>query len=57
VPCASASSIRYGLLATVLTFAVAAFGLWYQRLPGALSRGSGRLLGPPIGAVWAFTLT
>ena len=50
---ASGSSVRYGVLATGLAFAVAAFGLWYQRLPGALRRGARRLLGPPVGIVRA----
>ena len=53
VPRATASSVRYGLLATALTFAVAAFGLWFQRLPDVLCRAGRRVLGPPIAVVHA----
>jgi multicomponent Na+:H+ antiporter subunit D len=48
VPAASGSSVAYGVGATALAFAVAAFGLWYRRLPAALRRGAGRRIGPPL---------
>jgi multicomponent Na+:H+ antiporter subunit D len=48
---ASGSSVAYGIGATALTFAVAAFGLWYRRLPDAVCRGARRTLGPPLDAV------
>jgi multicomponent Na+:H+ antiporter subunit D len=46
-------SILYGAGAALLTLAVAAFGLWRQRLPRPYLRGGGRLLGPPIAALKA----
>jgi len=48
VPRASGASIAYGLGATVLTLAVAAFGLWYRRLPDGLCRLGRGTLGPPV---------
>jgi multicomponent Na+:H+ antiporter subunit D len=50
---ATASSIAYGVGATALAFAVAAFGLWYRRLPDSLCRASGRVLGPPVEVIRA----
>jgi multicomponent Na+:H+ antiporter subunit D len=47
------ASRLYGLGATVLALVVAAFGLWRQRLPDALRRGTGKLAGPPIVALKA----
>ena len=48
---ATSSSIAYGLGATALAFAVAAFGLWYRRLPDAVRRVAARTVGPPVEAV------
>jgi multicomponent Na+:H+ antiporter subunit D len=48
VEAASGESIAYGIGATVLAFAVGAFGLWYRRLPGAVCRAAARSIGPPI---------
>jgi multicomponent Na+:H+ antiporter subunit D len=48
VEAASAESVGYGIGATVLAFAVGAFGLWYRRLPDAVCRAAGRTIGRPI---------
>jgi len=48
VPAASAASVAYGVGATALTLAVAAFGLWYRSLPDALCRFGRGALGPPL---------
>jgi multicomponent Na+:H+ antiporter subunit D len=46
VPAAAPASVAYGVGAAVLTVAVAAFGLWYRRLPDALCRALRFLLTP-----------
>jgi multicomponent Na+:H+ antiporter subunit D len=48
VPSATAESIGYGVGATALTIVVAAFGLWYRRLPAAVCHAARRSLGPPL---------
>jgi multicomponent Na+:H+ antiporter subunit D len=48
VPAATGASIGYGLGATGLTIAVAAFGLWYRRLPDVICRAAGAGIGPPL---------
>jgi multicomponent Na+:H+ antiporter subunit D len=48
VPRASPASIAYGAGATVLTIAVAAFGLWHRRLPDGVRRAARRSIGPPV---------
>jgi multicomponent Na+:H+ antiporter subunit D len=48
---ASGASIGYGLGAAALAVAVAAFGLWYRKLPAAVLRGARRTIGPPVDLV------
>ncbi|HEU0193544.1 MAG TPA: proton-conducting transporter membrane subunit [Gaiellales bacterium] len=42
------AGVAYGLGALALALMTAAFGLWHKRLPGAVRRAGGRLLGPPL---------
>jgi multicomponent Na+:H+ antiporter subunit D len=50
---ATRSGIAYGLGAGVLAVAVAAFGLWYRRLPELLVRAGARVATPPAVALRA----
>jgi multicomponent Na+:H+ antiporter subunit D len=50
---ATAASLEYGVGALVVAFAVAAIGLWHQRLPDSLRAGAARLLGAPVAVVRA----
>ena len=46
-------SILYGVGATLVALGLAAIGLWRERLPRAVRRGSERMLGPPVAVLRA----
>jgi multicomponent Na+:H+ antiporter subunit D len=53
VEAATPSGLAYGLGGTAVALAVAAFGLWYRRLPGLLLRAGTRVATPPAVALRA----
>jgi multicomponent Na+:H+ antiporter subunit D len=50
---ATSSGIAYGLGATALALGVAAFGLWYRRLPALVVEAGARFATPPVVALRA----